>query len=137
MNRKLLSLLLITGLFSSCIKQAIEDSQKQKVIDSVTKGAWYVNSFKENATDLTSSFGGFLFYFKEDGTVRAVKDSISLNGTWIGDISTKSITSEFVSATDPIRLLNGTWKIDDSYLDHIYASKITATGKNILELRQQ
>jgi len=137
MNRKLLTLLLITGLFSSCIKQAIEETQKQKVIDAVTKGAWYVNSFKENATDLTSSFGGFLFYFKEDGTVQAVKDTISMNGTWIGDISTKSITSEFTSVTDPIRLLNGTWKIDDSYYDKILASKITETGKNILDLRQQ
>ena len=137
MNRKLLTLLLITGLFSSCIKQAIEETQKQKVIDAVTKGAWYVNSYKENATDMTGSFGGFVFYFKEDGTVRAVKDNISLNGTWIGDLSTKSITSEFTSATDPIRLLNGTWKIDDSYYDKIIASKITETGKNVLDLRQQ
>jgi len=137
MNRKLLPLLLIAGLFSSCIKQAIEDNQKQKVIDSVTKGAWYVNSFKENASDLTSSFGGFLFYFKEDGTVQAKKDNISLNGTWIGDISAKTITSDFASAADPIRLLNGTWKIDDSYIDHIIASRITETGKNVLDLRQQ
>ena len=137
MKSRILSLLLITGLFSSCIKQAIEDTQEQRVIDAVTKGAWYVSSFKQDSSDLTPAFTGYLFYFKEDGSVVAVKDSVKSNGTWIGDIASRTITSEFAAAVQPILLLNGTWKIEDSYTNYIVASMVTATGKNQLALRQQ
>ncbi|HSB93431.1 MAG TPA: hypothetical protein VLC28_09950 [Flavitalea sp.] len=137
MKNKILPLLLVAGLFSSCIKKAIEDTQKQKVIDAVTKGAWYVSSFKQDTTDLTFYFSGFLFYFKEDGTVRAVKNTDTTNGSWVGDIASRTIASEFPSAPPPIFLLNGTWKIEDSYMNYIVASMSTQTGKNQLGLRQQ
>jgi hypothetical protein len=137
MKNKLLLLLLVTTSFSSCIKKAIEDSQKQKVIDAVTKGTWYVSSFKTDDNDITSYFDGYLFYFKEDGTVQAVRNNEVLNGTWIGDLSTKTITSEFNPAPPPIVLLNGTWDIKDSYLNYIVASMVTVSGKHELGLRQQ
>jgi hypothetical protein len=137
MKNKLLSILVISGLFSSCIKQAIEDTQQQRVIDAVTKGAWFISSFKKDSFDYTPAFAGYLFYFKEDGSVRAVKDSVPLNGTWIGDIAARTITSEFSSAVQPILLLNGTWKVEDSYTNYIVASMATPTGKNQLALRQQ
>jgi len=137
MKNKILSLLLLTGLFSSCIKQAIEDTQQQRIIDAVTKGAWFVSSFKQDSSDLTPAFAGYLFYFNEDGSVRAVKDSVALNGTWIGDISSRTIISEFAAAVQPILLLNGTWKIEDSYTNYIVASMVTPAGKYQLALRQQ
>ena len=137
MKSKLLSILFISGVFSSCIKQAIEDSQQQRVIDAVTKGAWFMSSFKKDSLDYTPAFAGYLFYFQEDGTVRAVKDSVSTNGTWIGDIGARTITSEFPAAIQPILLLNGTWKVEDSYTNYIVATMVTPTGKNQLALRQQ
>jgi hypothetical protein len=137
MKNKLLSFFLISALFSSCIKQAIEDTQKQRVIDAVTKGAWFVSSFKLDSSDITPAFAGYLFYFKEDGAVVAVRDSVASNGTWIGDISSRTITSEFSTAVHPILLLNGTWKIEDSYTNYIVASMVTPAGKNQLALRQQ
>jgi len=132
-----LLLFLIPIFFASCIKQAIEDVQQQKAIDAVTKGAWYVKSYKQDSTDITNAFNGFLFYFKEDGTVRAVKDSTAMNGTWIGDISSKTITSQFQTTAEPLSLLNGTWKILDSYYDFIKASNTTDSITNNLDLRQQ
>jgi len=132
-----LLLFLIPILFASCIKQAIEDVQKQQAIDAVTKGAWYVKSYKQDSTDRTESFTGFRFYFKEDGTVRAVKDTTEMTGTWIGDLSAKTITSQFQTAAEPLSLLNGTWNILDSYYDFIIASKTTDSTTNKLDLRQQ
>ena len=137
MKNKLLPFLLISVLFSSCIKKAIEDTQKQKVIEAVTKGAWYVSSFKIDSVDITNSFEGYLFYFKEDGTVRAARDTFSFNGTWIGDLSSRTITSKFTGSTTPIVLLNGTWDIKDSYTNYIVASMVTTSGNHELGLRQQ
>lgn len=137
MKKHLPTILLIVLFFPSCIKQAIEDRQKQKVIDSVTKGAWYVKSFLRDTSNITGSFNGYLFYFKEDGTVQAVRDTLQLNGTWVGDLSARTITSEFPSTSDPLKLLNGTWKIVDSYYDFIIASNSTTTGDYRLDLRQK
>lgn len=137
MKSKLLLILLLSVFFSSCIRRAIEDIQKDKAIDAVTKGAWYVKSFMQDTLDRTSTFAGFLFYFKEDGTVRAVKDTLVLNGTWIGNIAAKTITSDFPAAADPVGLLNGTWKVVDSYYDFIIASNTTDSTINKLDLRQQ
>lgn len=135
MKKQALIALLILPLFFSCIK-AFEENQKQKVIDAVTSGSWYVKSYLQDTTDKTGSFNGYRFFFQENGSVKAVKDSTEYLGTWVGDLENRTITSNFAGSPEPMNLLNGTWKIVDSYYDFIVARQQTISGTNVVDLRQ-
>lgn len=135
MKKQALIVLLVLPLFFSCIK-ALEENQKQKVLDAVTSSSWYVKSFLEDTTDQTGSFNGYQFFFRQDGSVIAVKDSTEIPGTWTGDLDNRTITSNFPGNPTPLNLLNGTWKIVDSYYDFIIARQQTISGTNVVDLRQ-
>lgn len=132
---RLLFVLTITCLFSC--KKAVENKQRELLIDAITNGQWVVQQYIEGTVDITLEFYGHSFQFQENGSVHGMYGSSSVHGTWYGDINNYSIISEFPSATDPIKKLNGTWKLTDSYWDFVEAEMNTATGKNILHLRKK
>jgi len=136
-------LLLITCLFTaigalSC-KKAIENKEKQLILQAMTNGRWYVEQYKDTTTDVTGEFFGYEFQFYEDNNVEAIYNGVvKSNGPWSADINTYSITANFpVSAGDTLRRLNYTWKITDSYTDYVEAKTTTASGDNILHLRKK
>ena len=128
-----LSLLLLTIQFCSC-KKAIENKQRDMLVDAITNGEWLVKQYLEDSVDITSSFSGYSFQFEEAGAVHAKYAGATNHGTWAGDMNTYSIISQFPGANDPLKKLNGTWKLTDSYWDYVEAEMITATGKNFLHL---
>lgn len=133
-------LLLFAGsmLFSFSCKKAIEQAQKNIIIDAMTNGRWYVEQYKENTLDVTGDFFGYEFQFYENGNVDGIKTTATKSGTWSSDISNYTITATFpVSAGDTLRRLNYTWKITDSYLNYVEAKTTTAGGDNILHLRKK
>jgi hypothetical protein len=69
--------------------------------------------------------------------VHSIYGSSREHGTWSGDINTYSITSQFPTASDPLKRLNGTWKLTDSYWDFVKAEMNTVNGKNILHLKKK
>ena len=120
----------------SC-KKFIEQQEKNAIVDLVTKGQWRVTGYIDHQTDtLTSDFDGYLFQFNENGTVYGVKFGQQTNGTWSADVSKKSITSNFPTATYPITLLNHTWTITDSYTDSVAAKTPVDSSFNILNLHK-
>ena len=66
----------------------INASQTTQIAQS---GTWKVTSFIDSGNDETNHFNGFVFDFKNDGTVIASKNELSVSGTWsINDSSNSS-----------------------------------------------
>lgn len=128
-----LSFLLIIIHSASC-KKAIENKQKDLLIDAMTNGQWIVQQYIEVTNDITIQFNGYSFQFEANGAVHGIKDSIILDGTWQGDINNYSISSQFPTASDPVKKLNGVWKLTDSDWKNVKAEMHTSSGKNFLRL---
>ena len=127
----------IAFLSFSC-KKAIEQQQKNIIINAMTNGRWLVELYKENTTDVTGEFLGYEFQFYENGNVDGIKSTVINSGTWTTDISNYTISAAFpANAGDTLKRLNYTWKITDSYLDYVEAKTTTGTGENILHLRKK
>lgn len=127
----------IVMLLFSC-KKAIEQQQKNIIIDAMTNGRWYVEQYKENTTDVTGDFFGYEFQFYENGNVDGIKSTSTKRGVWSTDISNYTITAAFpADASDTLKRLNYTWKITDSYLNYVEAKTTAAAGDNILHLRKK
>ncbi|MFT3936501.1 MAG: hypothetical protein QM726_22935 [Chitinophagaceae bacterium] len=123
----------------SC-KKAIEEQQKNIIIQAITTGHWYVQLYKDSTTaDVTTSFSPYEFQFYENGNVEGIKNSqVVSTGTWSADMNTYSIISAFpASANDTLRRLNYTWKITDSGLDYVKAKTPTSIGDNLLNLKKK
>lgn len=121
---------------TSC--QKLIDKQKEKIaMDIITNGDWYVEQYVQDSTNVTSDFLNYLFRFHEDRTVTGTLGTEVFNGTWEEHISELSISSEFPTAPDPVRKLNGKWRIKDSSKEFVKAEMYTATGKNLLLLRKK
>jgi hypothetical protein len=128
-------LFFFTTLYSC--KKFIQQQEQNAIVKLVTNGQWKVTGYIDHQTDtLTNDFAGYLFQFNENGTVYGVKFGQQTNGTWAADVSKKSITSNFPTATYPITLLNYTWTITDSYTDSVAAKTPVDSSFNILNLHK-
>ncbi len=125
-------------LISYSCKKAIEQKQKDIIIQAMTTGHWYVEQYLDTTADVTGDFFGYEFQFYENGAVDGIVNSSIKKGTWISDVTNYTITASFPpSAGDTLTRLNYTWKITDSYLDYVKAKTTTASGDNILHLRKK
>jgi hypothetical protein len=137
MKRILPAFLLMLAISTLSCKKAVQDKQKDLLIQAMTNGVWLVDLYKDAGIDITADFAGYEFQFLENGTVMGTKNSIMTHGTWIGDINTQTITSDFPSSPYPLNKLNGTWKIIDSYLDYVKSEMGTGPTKNVLYLKKK
>ena len=130
---------MLVAIASFSCKKAIENKQKQLILEAMTEGRWYVELYKDNTADVTGDFFGYEFQFYEDNKVDGIINSVTRStGTWSADISTYSIIANFpADAGDTLRRLNYTWKLTDSYTDYVEAKTATANGENILHLRKK
>jgi hypothetical protein len=122
----------------SC-KKFIQQQEEKAAMAIVTNGLWYVSKYVQNDSDITPSFSGYFFKFDENGIVTGTRNGLSVAGLWTVDIAARSITTNFPTAVDPVKKLNETWKITDSYTDSVAARSVdTLNGTiNILQLRKQ
>jgi hypothetical protein len=138
--KKLLPLI-VTGFFalflSTSCKKAIEKKAQDMVLDAMTDGEWIVEQYIEGSNNISGQFLNYSFRFYKDGTVTGTVNSATTNGTWAANASDYTIASDFPTATDPIKKLNGLWKIKDSYWDFVKAERATADGTNVLTLRKK
>lgn len=134
---KTILFLLAGALFSlSSCKKLVEDQKRDALIKAIITGQWRVESYTEGTTAVTAQFEGYQFQFNENGSVAGITGSQTTMGTWAGDIQNYSIMSDFPGAVDPIRKLNGTWKITDSEWNSVVAEMNTPNQKMILRLRK-
>ena len=99
----------------------VEDQKRQAVMSFITNGYWKIESYLVDTVSITSEFEGYKFKFNENGTVIGDNGTAQASGTWLGDVSDYSITSEFPDAGDPLQKLNGHWVIKDSGLTFVKA----------------
>jgi hypothetical protein len=130
------SLLILLFIPFSC-KKYIQQQEQNYIVDLVTNGKWRITGYLDHQTNnITDSFAGYLFQFNKDNTLYGVRNGQQTNGTWTVDISKKSITSNFPTASYPITRLNFTWIITDSYTDSVAAKATVDTSYNILNLHK-
>lgn len=138
MKKTLLLSIITFSIISFSCKKAIEQKQKDIIVQAMTTGHWYVGQYLDTSSDVTGDFFGYEFQFYENGTVDGIINTSTKKGTWSSDISNYTITAAFpLSAGDTLKRLNYTWKITDSYLDFVKAKTTTASGDNILHLRKK
>jgi len=131
-------LMVFLVLLFSCRKY-VQQQEKKAALAIITDGLWYVSGYMQNDSDITASFSGYLFKFDANNIVTGTKANVPVQGVWSADISNLTITTNFPAAGEPLKELNETWKITDSYTDSV-AAKVTDTinhTSNILQLHKQ
>ncbi|HVG12693.1 MAG TPA: hypothetical protein VM843_06785 [Flavisolibacter sp.] len=126
--RYLLSMLCACVMLFSC-KETIEDAKEDAVIKIMVSGQWTVTAYTRGTTSETAQFSSYRFQFYENGTVAALKNGTTeKTGTWVGNTSDLSITSNFTTTTPPLALLNGRFQITNSGQTFVEA-KMTVNGE--------
>jgi hypothetical protein len=120
---------------SSC-KKFVEQQKENALEALVTNGTWRITRYLDHQTDITSSFSGYVFQFKSNGTVDGMHDEASTTGTWTGDVAARTIRSDFPDAGAPLDKLNYTWTVTDSYKDSVSARTTVDSAYNYLELHK-
>ena len=136
LKNKILVLLLTPLIFFLSCKKMIENKQKDVFVAVMVAGEWHVEKYIEAETPITEQFNGYRFQFNEDGSVMGSLNGAAAKGTWEGDIQNRSISSNFPDADNPVKKLNGDWKITDSGLNFVHAEMETAAGKMLLHLEK-
>jgi len=130
------SLLFVLTIPFSC-KKFIQQQEQNYIVDLVTKGQWRITNYLDHQTiNITDSFAGYAFQFNKNNTLYGVKFGQQTNGTWSVDISKKSITTIFPTASYPITMLNRTWIVTDSYVDSVAAKSAVDSSYDILNLHK-
>jgi hypothetical protein len=132
----LLFAVLLALCFFSC-KKIIQQQEQNAVLNIITSGIWYVQTYTQDSLDITASFSGFVFKFNQDGTVTGTKDSVATAGTWSANISNRTITSNFPNPPNPLNKLNSVWKITDSGLTYVVANSTINDSTDNIRLQKQ
>ena len=122
----------------SC-KKYVQQQEQNVALSIMTTGYWYVSGYKQNDSDITASFSGYLFKFDGNGTVTGTLGNVGVTGQWSTSIPDRTITADFPAAGQPLVNLNETWRITDSYTDSVSAKSTDTVNhtSNALQLKKQ
>ncbi|MBE7173471.1 MAG: hypothetical protein INR73_23055 [Williamsia sp.] len=120
----------------SC-KKFIDKQKENYLLGIMTDGRWYLQTYAEGGIDYSYLFASYEFQFYKDEKVDAISGSSVTNGTWKGDVSNLTMTSNFPSAQEPVKRLNQTWKVTDYYVDAVFAEVTTSNGLASILLRKK
>jgi hypothetical protein len=134
--KKLVWISIMVCLSVAC-KKAIEEKKEDVILDAMTNGQWYIYSFVEGSTDISSSFAPYTFQFYRDGKVSGLTTDTEEKGTWVGDVNTLSITANFPTASEPVSKLNAVWKITNNTWDYVKAETTVQGTKHLLHLKKK
>lgn len=129
--------LLIVTFIAGC-KKTIEKAKEAAAIDAITSGYWLIKKYQKGSTDITTSFSGYKFQFKENHTVDALKNNVfEISGHWEADVNNRTIDASFTNAGTPLTLLNGTWIITNSTWTSVDATLTVDGEKRELHLTKE
>lgn len=103
MKKKFLNItmtIFFTVLLVACSKDDSNDSSNNSSSDQIAQanqvaqnGTWRISYFWDTDKDETSNFTGFEFSFNSDGSLVAVRNTTTVNGTWSVTNSSSSSSS--------------------------------------------
>ena len=135
--KKLSFIVIAITVLASCHK-AIEKKAQDAIMKVMTNGQWVITNFTSNSTDITTDFSGYSFQFFDDYTVKAMKNgTLENSGTFYGDVSMMTISSNFPNAVNPLLLLNGTWHITNTSDTYVIANMTVGTEVRTIRLDKQ
>lgn len=138
MKKLLIFLLASTLLGANCKKPVITPAQQDLLIQIMTDGLWSVTLLTVNSTDYTADFAGYRFKFYENKSVDATfNGNFVKTGTWDASTSTQTTSSNFVGATHPLNLVNGTWSITRSGSRFVEATQTVGTDVKSLKMYRE
>ncbi|GGB16271.1 hypothetical protein [Puia dinghuensis] len=139
MKRLILIVPVLLAFCTFSCKKYIQQQEQNAATAAITNGLWYVSDYKQNGSDITTAFSGYLFKFDPNSTVTAFTTSITVTGQWSDNIIARTVTANFPGAGAPLVYLNETWKITDSYTDSVAANCTDTVNHttNILQLKKQ
>ena len=97
--------------FAACTridKLAVSSSVSEQLIN---KTAWKVNCFGNSTSDNTCIFEGYAFSFDASGKVVATKNGTSIEGNWLENNISKTITISFKNSNSVLNELSDYWNI--------------------------
>lgn len=101
----------------------------------VTSGSWRVTLFTDSGNDETSDFSGYSFSFNDNGTISAVKNGLTQNGTWSVNTSSNKFNIDLgpkVDTNKPLGELTDDWKILSSSNTEIRLGDDNTTSNEFL-----
>ena len=138
MKKSALLLLLGFCLLGALSCKKFVDKQKENyLLGIMTDGRWYLKSYVEDGVDYSYLFSTYEFQFYKDEKVDAISGASATSGTWKGNVSNLTMTSNFPTAQDPVKRLNQTWKVTDYYVDAVFAEVTTSYGLVSILLRKK
>lgn len=138
MKNRILQIIFFCSLLSgtpSC-KKFIEQQKENALENLVTNGTWRVTRYVDHQTDITDSFSGYIFQFKSGGTVDGIIGPQTIPGVWSANVNARTIQSNFPNTGDPLKKLNYTWTVTDSYADSVSARTAVDSVYNYLQLHK-
>lgn len=131
------TILILILLCPGC-KKAIEQAQQDLVIQAMTNGQWKITNFVNNGTNVSAEFSEYKFQYYSNKTVNAIKNgTVEKTGTWDGNASARTTSANFINATSPLDLINGSWHIDDNSWTFVVASQTTGSQTKTMRLDKQ
>lgn len=82
MKRTIFLVLGIVFMLSACSKNKALEKEIEQIEDAVLLGDWTISKMIDSGDDETSNFQGYIFTFKEDGSLVATNNATTYNGTW-------------------------------------------------------
>ncbi|HLX94007.1 MAG TPA: hypothetical protein VKR32_20125 [Puia sp.] len=110
----------------SC-KKFVQQQEQNAIVQVMTNGVWWVGSYELNDSSITGIFNGYTFQFESNGTVNAIDNgTTTATGTWVGNLDSETIMSNFIGASSPLNMLNTTWKIENTTDTSVLANSMIA-----------
>jgi hypothetical protein len=117
--KKILSLIAITSVFfSSCTKNAQTPSTNNtnSTNSTIVTGEFVITKFTDSnpSEDKTSNFNGYTFTFNTDGTITALNNGTSTNGSYSEKPSHEGEGAKLIISFNdaPLDQISKNWQVD-------------------------
>lgn len=112
-SAKTILLFITASVFTiaSCEKKDVPDD----VTEVITTGSWRIGHYMDSSGDETTGFVGYSFRFNENGTIAALKNGVTTNGTWTRDNSSNKLIIDLgpdEPTNQPLGELTDDWKVN-------------------------
>jgi hypothetical protein len=99
----------ILSFFASCSKE----DKAPSTSGIIKEGKWKIISFTDNGANETNNYAGYEFTFSPNGTVTAVKNGISANGTWSTGADENTNQLQLIFGLAALSELNENWSFTE------------------------